>query len=669
MPPLRTSFKTALVILLAAAAFPARAAERASTSSNTSRTEEVKALVTVLQSADTPQLEKVAACHRLAVIGTKDAVPVLSSLLGDEKMAHMARHALEPMPEPAAAAALRDALGKLQGQLLVGVINSVGFRRDPLAVTALSGLLKSTDFRVEEAAAAALGRIGSIEAARRLENALGSASGVRQIAYADASLACAEALVADGRRKEAAALYDVMYGPSFSGHIRTAALGGAITAREAGGGLPMLLKYLGSQDDALLAAVWRAARELPGPIVTKALADELGKISEEKQIALLEVLGERGDGVALAAVVEAVQAPAIAVRVAAMQVLPRLDAEGTSVAVVLRSAIAERDAVETGAALACLGQIRGTEANARIQAALLTAAPAMRAKLIGVLGLRRAEGACGDLLTFAADPDPEIRKAAFRALAQVARPSDLPELIRLSVACGEDAVKVPADLAVFAVSMKIVPAARRSEPLMTAFHDATDSATKVALLRPLGALVKATGGGAPVFATVKAAWEVGEAPVREAALRCLADWPDASPAEVLLEVIKRDPANRALALRGGIRMAANVAAGRDSTPLDFLAWLTAANQVVRTVEEKLLMVAGLGSMNRIEGLRLLEPYLNDPEVQTEAALAVVEIAPALAATPHAGSVRGILENITKSTKDQDVRRKAGKMAKSIQPKS
>ena len=81
------------------------------------------------------------------------------------------------------------------------------------------------------------------------------------------------------------------------------------------------------------------------------------------------------------------------------------------------------------------------------------------------------------------------------------------------------------------------------------------------------------------------------------------------------------------------------------------------------------MVVGLGSMNRIEGLRLLEPYLNDPDVQTEAALAVVEIAPALAATPHAGAIRGILENITKSTKDQDVRRKAGKMAKSLPPKS
>ena len=118
----------------------------------------------------------------------------------------------------------------------------------------------------------------------------------------------------------------------------------------------------------------------------------------------------------------------------------------------------------------------------------------MRAKLIGVLGVRRAENARGELLKLAAGGDVEICKAAFRALALVARPADLPELIRLSIACKDDAVKVPADLAVYAVSMKIEPAEKRTEPILTAFRAATDATTKCSLLRPLGAIVKATGG-------------------------------------------------------------------------------------------------------------------------------------------------------------------------------
>ena len=115
-------------------------------------------------------------------------------------------------------------------------------------------------------------------------------------------------------------------------------------------------------------------------------------------------------------------------------------------------------------------------------------------------------------------------------------------------------------------------------------------------------------------------------------------------------------------------MAANVAAGRDPTKLDFLAWFSQANQAVRTKEEKLIIVSGLGSVKQIEGLQMLQPYLDDPSVQTEAALAVVEIAPALAATKHAALVKGELEKIAAATKDADVRRQAGKAAKSIQPK-
>src|SRR5436305_1951267 len=90
-------------------------------------------LVAVLTSDATPGA-KADACRRLAVVGTRDAVPALAALLGDDKLAHMARYALEPIPDPSVDAALREALGKLQGRPLVGVIGSIGVRRDASAV-------------------------------------------------------------------------------------------------------------------------------------------------------------------------------------------------------------------------------------------------------------------------------------------------------------------------------------------------------------------------------------------------------------------------------------------------------------------------------------------------------------------------------------------------------
>lgn len=667
---LKTTLKPAGAALLVSVLAATVAGQGEPIATPVPRADEVRALIATLQSKTAGQHDKVLACHRLAIVGTREAVPALASLLTDRQLGHYARHALEPMTDPAAGAALRDALAKTQGPLQVGVINSIGFRRDAQATAALAKLLGSADTEVSTAAAAALGRIGTAAAAQQLTTALARASGPRRIAVADACLTCADTLVVNGRRKDAAAMYDRLCGNAYPAHLRTAAMCGAIMARGAGGA-SLLVKQLHGDAPAMLAAAWRAARELPGPAVTRTLAAQLAKLPPSKQVPLVQALGDRADRVALPALLDAASKGADPVRVAALQVLPRVDDGKASQPVLLGVITSKRSPAETNAALTSLGLIGGADTDAKILGTLAAVDPAMRVKLIGLLGQRRADGARGELLKLADGGDPEVAKAAFRALAQVARPGDLSELIRLATRCQNDSVKVPADLAVFAVSMKITPPEKRPEPVLHALRTAADAKTKCSLLRPLGAIVKATGGTADVLEAIKAALNDTDAEVRTAALRCLADWPDARPAAQLLDIAKRDanPAHRELALRGGVRMAANVAAGRDATKLDAFTWFVEANKLVQTNDEKLIIVSGLGSLNRIEGLEMLQPYLKDPAVQTEAQLAVLELADALAKSPHAGRVKSAVQEISKSTQDADVRRRAGKLAKSIQPRT
>ncbi|MGA2501424.1 MAG: HEAT repeat domain-containing protein, partial [Tepidisphaeraceae bacterium] len=139
------------------------------------------------------------ACRELATFGDKRAVPVLATMLPDEKLSHMARYALEPIPDASVDAALRDALGKCTGKPLIGVINSIGVRRDAQAVEVLAGLLKNADAAVAGAAAYSLGKIGTEPAAKALE-AAGSAPAVLE-----ASVICAENLAKAGQTKVATA--------------------------------------------------------------------------------------------------------------------------------------------------------------------------------------------------------------------------------------------------------------------------------------------------------------------------------------------------------------------------------------------------------------------------------------------------------------------------------
>ena len=91
--------------------------------------ERQRVLIEVLQS-DAPLQDKAITCKKLAIYGDKEAVPALAALLSDERLASWARIALEAIPGSEADDALREAMGKLKGRSLVGVINSIGVRRD-----------------------------------------------------------------------------------------------------------------------------------------------------------------------------------------------------------------------------------------------------------------------------------------------------------------------------------------------------------------------------------------------------------------------------------------------------------------------------------------------------------------------------------------------------------
>ena len=94
----------------------------------------------------------------------------------------------------------------MSNELKVGVISSLGSRRDVAAVSVLSVLLADGDPSVAHASALALGSIGNVEATSALKAAVTSAAG-NQPAVIDALLACAEALLADQKRSDALAIY------------------------------------------------------------------------------------------------------------------------------------------------------------------------------------------------------------------------------------------------------------------------------------------------------------------------------------------------------------------------------------------------------------------------------------------------------------------------------
>jgi hypothetical protein len=188
-----------------------------------------KQLLSVLES-DSTYPGKQFVCRQLRIIGTSQSVPALSKMLTDEETADMARYALESIPGSDVDAALRDALPKTNGKPKVGIINSLGQRRDKQSVEALGELIKDSDEMIARAAVAALGKIADEQATKILEEAKGGAKGKMQSLILDAYLLCADRLVADGKKAQALAIYKELQAQDLPKPIRSAALTGMMNA-------------------------------------------------------------------------------------------------------------------------------------------------------------------------------------------------------------------------------------------------------------------------------------------------------------------------------------------------------------------------------------------------------------------------------------------------------
>jgi HEAT repeat protein len=433
-------WKSTLTLTLAAALLAAPAAVSAAQEAE---------LIAVLKSSDATQKDKADACRELAHLGTKQAVPALAALLGDEKLSHMARYALEPNPDASADAALRDAMGQLKGRLLTGVIGSLGVRRDAKAVAAMARLLTDPDADVAQAAARALGKIGTPEAAKALDGALAGVSAANQVAFCEGLFRCAEALAADGKAADSLAIYDRLRGlPKAPQQVRAGAFRGVVLARQKEG-IPLLVDAIRGADYVLTAAAARVAIEMPGPEVTAALAAELPKLPADKQILLIQTLGYRGDATAGPALLALAAKGSDAVRLAAVNNLTHL---GYSPALPLLAELSLAGEGELAtAARACLSNFPAKEADATIRTMLAHQDAKVRGLAVEMIGQRNVAGSSASLLQAAADAEESVRIAAIKALRDQAGLAELPALLTILVKAKSAAESQAAESAVSAL--------------------------------------------------------------------------------------------------------------------------------------------------------------------------------------------------------------------------
>lgn len=605
--------------------------------SQTAKEQEQQAIA-VLKS-DAGHKEKADACRQLGVVGTKEAVPVLAGLLGDEKLSHMARYGLEPIPDPAVDEALRAALDKLSGLPLVGVIGSVGVRRDAAAVTQLTAFLNDANPEVAQAAARALGKIGDAAAAKAIDAMLTKTPAANRLAFCEGLLRCAEALADAGNQSEALKIYLRLSAVSDAPHqVRAGALRGAVLT-QGNDGIPLLVKGVRSDDYILTAAAARTAMEMSGPEVTKALAAELPKLPPDKQILIAQTLGKRGDVDGLDALVGVAKAGDKRVRVAAIKCIPEIAHPSAVPTLVALLNDQEREVVQ--AAQDALGAFPGAAADAAVLAMIGSGSADLSVTGMELAARRRMKTAIPALTTAASHTDAKVRVAALRKLGELGGPGELPILLNLLArnTGGQELGALEQGLSAICIASGD---ADGSAEKLTAAMAGAQAAQKCALIRVLGAV-----GGSKGLAAVGAAVGDADPEVHSTAIRTLGDWKSAEAATLLLDLAKKTTklTDKVLALRSYLK----IASSQDLRSPERLAMCKAAAGLIERDDEKKLLLGVLGGINSWEAVELAAAHLDNNATKAEACAAVVGAAErVLKSRPNAQTAGKLVQPLEKA---------------------
>lgn len=610
--------------------------------------EKARQAVAVLQS-EAPPADKAMACKQLAIYGKADAVPLIAPLLADKDLSSWARIALEAIPGKASDEALLAASKTLQGELLVGVINSIGRRRDARAVSALATRLNDPDVEVASAAAVALGNIGGDSAAKALQAALTKSTAPARSAVAQGCIHCAEQFFEARKYAKATKLYDVVREADVPGQRKLEATRGAILARQSKG-LPLLLETLRSTDQETFRMGLHTARELPGRKVTEALATELGQIPAERQAPLLLAIADRNDEAVLPTLIASARNGATDLRLQAVAELARL---GSPAAVpVLLDLLAEANADVANASQSALANWPDSEVDGPLCSRLPAASGQTRRRLVELAGQRHVVNALPELKRAAHDPDPAIQSAGIKALGETVQADDLGALTDLLARTKNAESTEELQDALEAACERIADKEACTAKLLNAWT-ASASVARCSLLRGLGVVATAKALGA-----VETALTDGEPAVSDTAVRVLADWSQPTALDPLFKVFceTSNESHRFLALRGCVRLLEEDGVSTQQKLTTFGELLGRTQRA----DDRKVILSGLANVKDPGALKLVAPLLADVEVQTEAELAAIKIAESVAAK-YPAEAKATATRLQAESKNQLVRDRAAKL--------
>jgi HEAT repeat protein len=455
---------------------------------------------------------------------------------------------------------------------------------------------------------------------------------------------CLRALADRGEVDDAVKLADAVRHADVPAHLVAAATQYAVECR-GDGGAAVLVRQLESDEPELVNMAIRLARQAEGERITRALADKLAGLAPDRQVLLIEALGDRGDSAALAAVAKAAEAEDVAVRVAALKAMAQIG-DGSVVPALLVAASAPEGEVAEAAQIA-LATLPGDDVDAAVLGALTAADTTTRRVAIEAAGQRNLAAANPTLLEAVNDADGAIRAAAIAALGQTTGADGLTALVGVLLARQGDEVGL-AEAAVGATISRVPDQDACANALTAALGEAA-MAPKCALVRLLAAAPTAKALDA-----LRVALSDPEADVQNTAFGVLCGWPTPAAAPDLLAIAKADAnADRAkAALYGYMRLVGSPELSADQK----MAMCNEAAALCKTDEDNDHLLTALATVAKLDALNMAMALLDTAALTNKVSWTAVNVGELLEQS-HPAEVAAAMERVLNAMNNPGMERR------------
>jgi len=555
---------------------------------------------------------------QLQITGKDDAVGILKDYLNDDRLCDPAARALVKINSPTAKTALLQGLRNAQGARRLSLVEALGDSRNTLAVKSISALIGS-DKKLTKTALYALANIADPISINLMANEAQRA----KFTYDETNATSAYLLFIwnlgmHGKQETAIRLAKTL--------ATKASLANEVQTQTSA--LKIQVDLLGAKSTPLLIEAARnnnqqyrdAALKFAGPYIsstsTPLWTKELNRARASEKAAIITMLGNNRVSAALPAIVKELKNNDSQVVVAAITASGKIGQDKVldNLLTVLKNGNAE----EATAVQNALFMMKGNNLPARAARALPGLPAGGQVAIINFLGERHAHGEIDKVLPLLNSTDPAVRAAAYSSLKQMAGEDNSDKLYALLTASTQTTETTDIQAAIIAVVSQSKDKSAQSASVLQQMDKA--NADK----KPLYFNILASIGDKRSLIAISKAFEQGDAASKQAAVTALSQWADVSAAPELLK-ISRDATDAGLknqALRGFI-----AAIGKSDYPADEkVIYLRDAMEAAQTVPQRQLILQQLADNKTFPALIFASNYLDDPQLQEDAASTVSTIA-------------------------------------------